>query len=158
MSFLDRLANVLRGAVTDDQSSSRRAWDRARSNGDPDLDEAWDDLNDFLNEGREGPDTDGSGARQRRTSSASEGATSAQDPRQQDPLISPKTERAYTTIRVPVGAPLAEVRAAYKKLMRQHHPDRFADDAEKAREATLKAARINTAYEHILSQSQRRSS
>ena len=150
MDFLDRLTNVLRGIVTDDQSNTSRAWDRGRSSGDPDLDEAWDELDDFLNEGREGPSAPDA------ASSSAGSSAGGQGTRQQQAPISPKTERAYATIGVPVDASAAEVRAAYKKLMRQHHPDRFAGDAERARQATVTAARINAAYEHIVAQSQRR--
>ena len=137
VDFLGRLANVLRGIVTDDQTNSKRAWDRGRSSGDPDLDQAWEELDDFLSEGRESPDADSAADGGQRAS------TGQSLPR--GPAVSAKTERAYATLAVPVGAGASEVRAAYKKLMRQHHPDRFAGDAEKSREA----ARINAAYEHI---------
>ena len=148
MDFLDRLANVLRGIVTDDQTNSKRAWDRGRSSGDPDLDEAWEELDDFLNEGREGPDADSAAGGGQRASTG--------QPPPQEPSVGAKTQRAYATLGVPVGAGASEVRAAYKKLMRQHHPDRFAGDAEKSRQATRTAARINAAYEHIAALTRRR--
>ena len=44
---------------------------------------------------------------------------------------------------------MSDVRRAYKRLMRAHHPDRFANDPGKQAAATRKAARINDAYSRI---------
>lgn len=44
------------------------------------------------------------------------------------------------------GASADEVRAAWRSLARQHHPDLTADDPEAARRATRRMAEINAAY------------
>jgi len=57
---------------------------------------------------------------------------------------------AYRTLGVKPGAPVGEIRAAYKKLMRQHHPDLAAP--EDREEATRKTAKINAAYDLVMGQ------
>ena len=42
-----------------------------------------------------------------------------------------------------------ECKEAYKKLLKTHHPDRFAKDPLKMKKATEKTARINMAYERL---------
>jgi len=55
----------------------------------------------------------------------------------------------YRTLGVPVGSPFAEVKAAYKRLQKLHHPDRHQADPESARKATETSARINAAYSRL---------
>ena len=57
---------------------------------------------------------------------------------------------AYRTLGVKPGAPVGEIRAAYKKLMRQHHPDLAAP--EDRAEATRNTAKINAAYDLVMGQ------
>jgi DnaJ-class molecular chaperone len=59
----------------------------------------------------------------------------------------------YDTLKVPRDAPLAVLRAAYRRAAQQHHPDRNAGAAN-AHDAM---ARINEAYA-VLSHPQRRAS
>ncbi len=55
---------------------------------------------------------------------------------------------AYETLGVKPGAPVGEIRAAYKKLMLKHHPDRAA--SHEREEATRKTAVINAAYDLVM--------
>ena len=55
---------------------------------------------------------------------------------------------AYQTLGVKPGAPVGEIRAAYKKLMLRHHPDRASPANREA--ATRKAAAINAAYDLVM--------
>ena len=55
---------------------------------------------------------------------------------------------AYTTLGVQRGASTAEIRSSYRRLMKQHHPDKAAPSAQK--QATAKAAEINAAYDLLL--------
>lgn len=59
---------------------------------------------------------------------------------------SPRT--LYDTLRLPRGASAEEIRAAWRRLAREHHPDRAGADGEAM-------ARINQAYE-VLSDPARR--
>ena len=55
---------------------------------------------------------------------------------------------AYEALGVKPGAPVGEIRAAYKKLMLKHHPDRAAPHERE--EATRKTAKINAAYDLVM--------
>jgi curved DNA-binding protein CbpA len=55
--------------------------------------------------------------------------------------------RHYDELGVAPSAPLAEIRAAYVALARQHHPDRMGTSAEVVRaEAAARMARVNAAW------------
>jgi len=41
------------------------------------------------------------------------------------------------------------VKRAYKMAMKKHHPDKFADDAEKQKAAQMLAQKINEAYQYF---------
>lgn len=47
------------------------------------------------------------------------------------------------------GASASEIKAAWRRLAREHHPDVVGDDPAAARAATKRMAEINTAYEHL---------
>ena len=55
---------------------------------------------------------------------------------------------AYTTLGVQRGASIGEIRSAYRRLMKEHHPDKAAPSARK--QATEKAAEINAAYNALI--------
>ncbi|NWF71151.1 MAG: J domain-containing protein [Chloroflexi bacterium] len=61
-------------------------------------------------------------------------------PPRQDPL-----QAFYDLLDVPLTASPAEIKKAYRKKARQHHPD-----ADRAPDATQKMQRINEAYEKIM--------
>ena len=52
----------------------------------------------------------------------------------------------YAVLGIKRGATLAELKAAYRQLAKQYHPDYYADDPDK----TDKMAEVNAAYEAIL--------
>jgi DnaJ domain len=55
----------------------------------------------------------------------------------------------YLVLGVEPGAPPTTVKAAWRRLARQHHPDLIGDDPEASRVATRKMAEINEAYAAI---------
>jgi curved DNA-binding protein CbpA len=52
----------------------------------------------------------------------------------------------HAVLGVEHGATADEIKAAWRGLARQHHPDLIGDDPETARRATRRMAEINTAY------------
>ena len=58
-----------------------------------------------------------------------------------DPVLA----QHYKTLELPYGAPLENVRASYKRLMKKYHPDRYRDAGRKET-ATELVKRINEAY------------
>lgn len=57
--------------------------------------------------------------------------------------------RYYANLELPIGAPLGEVKAAYRRLMRRYHPDRHQNDPDRARAANELAQRLREAYEGL---------
>jgi DnaJ-domain-containing protein 1 len=55
----------------------------------------------------------------------------------------------YAQLEVPVGASLAEVKSSFRRLMRRYHPDRFADNPEKAKLATELTQKLTQAYREL---------
>jgi hypothetical protein len=55
----------------------------------------------------------------------------------------------YLVLGVEPGAQPAQVKAAWRRLARQHHPDLIGDDPEASRVATRQMAEINEAYAAI---------
>ena len=55
----------------------------------------------------------------------------------------------YKELGVRFGAPFAEVRNAYRELMRTHHPDRHGSDVVMQERATRKAQRLNFSFQRI---------
>ena len=55
----------------------------------------------------------------------------------------------YANLELPYGADLDEVRKAYRRLMREYHPDNFADDPDKEKMATRLSQELSVAYEEI---------
>ena len=55
----------------------------------------------------------------------------------------------YRTLELSDGAPVAEVRRAYRKMVAKYHPDRFASDPDKYAAATEVARKITEAYDGL---------
>ena len=57
--------------------------------------------------------------------------------------------RAFDELGLAFGASADDCKAAYKRLLKLHHPDRHAGHEGNMRKATAKSARINAAYDRI---------
>ncbi|HEY3352646.1 MAG TPA: J domain-containing protein [Polyangia bacterium] len=55
----------------------------------------------------------------------------------------------YAQLEVPVGADLAEIKAAYRRLMRKYHPDNYGTDPKKAALATELTQKLSQAYREL---------
>lgn len=56
----------------------------------------------------------------------------------------------YRNLELKPGSSIDEVRAAYKKMMKTYHPDRFADSAEKQAIAHQVSVKLNESFQRIL--------
>jgi DnaJ-domain-containing protein 1 len=150
MGIMDRLGNVIKSYLNDDDEKifgSGRS--ERRTSHDPDLDAAFDELNDFLNKDKAKDDTGskGSGAWSDNFDKDS-GAKSRNESSRSKPI--PEELRAdFAELGVSFGASAAECKDAYKKLLKIHHPDRHAGHEGNMKKATEKTARINAAYDRI---------
>jgi DnaJ-domain-containing protein 1 len=55
----------------------------------------------------------------------------------------------YAQLEVPLGTDLPEVKAAYRRLMRKYHPDRYPNDPQKAAMATELTQKLAQAYREL---------
>lgn len=62
------------------------------------------------------------------------------------PAIDPALRRCYLELEVQVGSRLEVVRSAWRRLVREHHPDRHAGDPERQRRGTERLKEINRSY------------
>jgi hypothetical protein len=128
-------------------SGARRSTGPGHTTGDPDLDDAMAELDDFLDKGR--TETE---ARQR----ASE---RAEERRRASPGAGPYASRssgppaaivqAYRILGLAYGTPFPEVKATYKRLLMQNHPDRNSATPEQLKRSTEISTQLNAAYQRI---------
>ena len=52
----------------------------------------------------------------------------------------------FKNLEVPFGASYAEIKSAYKGLLRRYHPDKHANDPEKLKSATEVTKKINASF------------
>ena len=150
MGIWDRLGNVIKSYLDDDDAKifGRNSGGRSPS-GDPDLDSAYDELNDYLNRDKAGSKAGGHGADS--TGSGyqwSDGASPGSRAKSGNAV--PEDLRPdFAELGVAFGASADECKAAYKKLLKIHHPDRHAGHEGNFKKATERTARINAAYDRI---------
>ena len=141
---------------------------------DPDFRDAWEELDDYLRTGRTeerdapgssyydpfgGGSPGGGGATSSRTYRDTGGRGPFGARRGEDlrggfrvrPTRRPPEElrKDYRVLGVSFGAPFEEVRKAYRSLIRDHHPDRFADDVRESDRATTRSQDINESFQRI---------
>ena len=63
--------------------------------------------------------------------------------------VDPTLAAHYRALELPYGADLRSVRAAYKRLMKLYHPDRYQDPDKRAT-ATEVVKRLNAAYGELV--------
>ena len=124
-----------------------------RRSGDPDLDSAMDELNDFLDTGRtetearerEKARREREEAARRSSSSNSSSYTTYSRP------TGPPAElvQAYRSLGLTYGTPFPEVKAAYKRLLMQNHPDRNSATPDQLKRSTEISVQLNAAYHRI---------
>lgn len=64
--------------------------------------------------------------------------------------INPTLAEYYANLELPYGASREAVRAARRRLLSRYHPDRFANDPNKARLANDLVQRLNHAHDELL--------
>ncbi|MFQ3597859.1 MAG: J domain-containing protein [Chloroherpetonaceae bacterium] len=70
-------------------------------------------------------------------------------PPKREPTRDEKIAGYYANLEIPYGADLETVKKAYRKLMKQYHPDKFSGDLEKQKTATEISKRLNEAYQAL---------
>ncbi len=91
----------------------------------------------------------GAGARARSSAGASGGRSRARGGFRPGGRTDPKLAKYYKLLDLPYGAEFAEVKAAYRKLIRKHHPDRYSGSPDKQKAATELTMQITQAYNEL---------
>ena len=142
MGIFDRLEGVINSYFNDFSSQTTRQF---RSSGDPDLDAAYEELNDYLNNSggknyKQKPQDKYSWKEQEQSTNSAK--TSVKLP--------PEELRAdFDCLGVPFGTGFDECKTAYKKLLKIHHPDRHAGHEKNFIKATKRSAAINASWDKI---------
>jgi hypothetical protein len=141
--IFDRLEHLFKSWVTPDQDSNYTS--KTSSSGDPDVDTAMSELDDFLKGDRASTEAK---AKERLAREAAERARAEAAARKASgpPRI---VAEAYRTLGLAQGAPMKDVKAAYKKLLLRYHPDSNNGNAAEQKQATDISAHINAAYQTI---------
>jgi DnaJ-domain-containing protein 1 len=124
---------------------------QTRGSGDPDLDAAMDELDDYLGQGRTETEAREREEARRRAAEESQRHQKAYSSSNGYSRSSPPEAllQAYKTLGLSYGIPFPEVKAAYKRLLMQNHPDRNSATPEQMKRSTEISARINAAYHCI---------
>ncbi len=156
--FFDRLGDVIKNFLDDEDD---RLFGRDRGTGftgDPDLDAAYDELDEFLKTGKNRPasgagPTSGGGRSSAWSDPRESGDAGFRRPQGEGRKSAGGPPEALTAdfaeLGVPFGANAEDCKAAYKKLLKTHHPDRHAGHPGNMKKATEKSARINASYQRI---------
>ena len=136
MGILDRLGNVIKSYINDyDGKWSTR--DSEWNIHDSDLDAAYEELDEYLK-----------GGNSTESGSAGTQAGNSEVPPRERPIPAELRED-FAELGLSPDASAEDCKAAYKKLLKTHHPDRHAGDPNKMKKATEKTARINAAYRRL---------
>jgi hypothetical protein len=132
--IFDRFGDFLKSIFSDagsDADGEKRFYDQ-------DMQNAWDELEDYLNDGKGKPNH-----RARRDKASDNGQQHRRSQTQE------RLREDYANLKVPFGSPFIEVKKSYKKLLRQYHPDRHAADPQKFKLATEITAKLNQSFDRI---------
>ena len=134
--FIDRLAEFLKTLFRDDQpAGGGRNSQRSRGAGfrDPDLQAAWEELDDYM----------GTGTRE------SSRQTSGQESTRRRAPVDESLRQDYANLEVPFGSDIDTVRRSYKALMLKYHPDKHGGNAQEQKIALEITKKINESFERI---------
>ena len=131
MGIWGRLGSVIKSYLNDTDTEIPFKGQKRGSgaSADPDLDAAFDELNDYL-----------------------KGKEQKEKPFEAAFNVKPPPEELwadFSELGLSFGAGEEECKAAYKKLLKIHHPDRHANHAGDFKKATERTSRINASWDRI---------
>jgi len=158
MGIFDRLGSVINSYLNDFGDDTNRRFNPNRtSSGDPDLDAAYDELNDFLNRDKQYEKKQNDSGNNRYSwkdddssyNKKTTGGHHAGNQTNKPKTPSDELRADYELLGVPFGSGEETCKQAYKKLLKIHHPDKHAGHEGNYKKATEKTAKINAAYDRI---------
>ena len=132
MGIWERLGNVIKSYLNDDEETRDRSGPAGygpRGGGDPDLDAAYEELDDFLKGGT--------------AHAASGGRAERVRP------VPAELRGDFAELGLTPEATPGECKEAYKKFLKVYHPDRHAGNPDDMKKATEKTAQVNAAYDRL---------
>jgi hypothetical protein len=149
--IFDRFERLFQSWVSEDSAKLFGGGARqSRSSGDPDFDSAMSELDDFLDMGRTETEARERDRLRREREEAARRASSSSSRTYSRPSGPPAAlAQAYRTLGLAYGTPFPEVKAAYKRLLMQNHPDRNSATPEQLKRSTEISMQINAAYQRI---------
>ncbi|MGF1533902.1 MAG: J domain-containing protein [Bernardetiaceae bacterium] len=75
--------------------------------------------------------------------------THTQAPPPREPAFNPKENEYYRLLELAPNASMEEIKAAYRKMMKKYHPDRFPNDPTRQKAAVELTQKINVAYSYF---------
>ncbi len=155
--IFERLETLVKAWINSGTSGSA-PYDRGgtrRRSGDPDLDAAMAELDDYLDtsktetERREAEERRAQAERERRAREEQRRRYRTYGARDSAESTTAVIEDAYRYLGLTPYAPFADVKAAYKKLLFKYHPDRNSSSPEALGKSTETSTRINAAFQII---------
>jgi DnaJ-domain-containing protein 1 len=143
--MFERLGDVIKSYLNDEDGRIFGSGPRRGDWSDPDMDAAFEELNDYLGgtEKKDWGPADGGAANRDRAWNGGFG------PAENTGLPPEELRPDFAELGLPFGASAEDCKGAYKKLLKIHHPDRHANHPGNFQKATAKSARINAAYDRI---------
>jgi DnaJ-domain-containing protein 1 len=148
MGIIDRLADLVKSYLLEDEDEYDKKSSGQRFK-DPDVAAAYDELNDFLKGEPRGGSFSGASGRPSGDSASASSASSAAGAGSGTSRVPQSIARDFAELGLEPAASPDVCKAAYKKLLKIHHPDRHAGHAGNMQKATEKSARINAAFDRI---------
>jgi DnaJ-domain-containing protein 1 len=139
VGIFERLEDLAKSYFNNGEGSFPRSSEERRS-ADPDINAAYEELDEFLKTGKSGAGNFSGGKRRAAETGPAGGWTTP---------VPEELRGDFAELGVPFGASVGECKAAYKQLLKKHHPDRHAGHQGNMRKATEKSARVNAAFDRI---------
>ena len=125
MGILGRLGKVVKSYLNEESGTAFGGGGREGNFRDSDLNAAYEELEGFLRGEKQKP------------------------PPKKEPQIPAELRADFAELGLSPSANAAECKAAYKKLLKKHHPDHHSADPKAMKNATEKTARVNASYRRI---------
>jgi DnaJ-domain-containing protein 1 len=153
VGIFDRLGDVIKSYLN--QEDERIFGSPRYRRGDPDLEDAEAELESFLrgegrgNSGGDWSDSRTGGGKGGGYGDRAGGRRQTDGEGRRGGAVPKELRPDFAELGLPFGAGAEDCKAAYKRLLKLHHPDRHAGHEGNMKKATAKSARINAAYDRI---------